>query len=99
MFILCFWQIKYSTTEEGDESLFLVLEDSETLSGYVTGLKKFVEYRLQVLAFTRIGDGSLSTPPVIVKTHEDGKLMNFRDFMNRLNNVWEFRKSLNHSKF
>ena len=65
-------QIRYSTTEASDEVSYKVVESSETVSAHVIGLKKFVEYRLQVLAFTRIGDGTLSTPPIIVKTHEDG---------------------------
>ena len=39
----------------------------------LTGLRKYVWYEVQVLAYTRIGDGVLSTPPVQVRTFEDGK--------------------------
>ena len=39
-------------------------------------LRKFVWYEIQVSAFTRIGDGVLSSPPVEARTHEDGKFRN-----------------------
>ena len=39
----------------------------------LTGLEKFTNYTVKVLAFTRIGDGNISDP-VIVSTDEDGKL-------------------------
>lgn len=37
----------------------------------LTELKKFVAYHIQVLAYTRLGDGALSTPPIRVQTFED----------------------------
>lgn len=38
----------------------------------LTGLEKFTNYTVKVLAFTSIGDGNKSDP-VIVPTDEDGK--------------------------
>ena len=43
---------------------------NDTMSSTVGGLRKFVKYEIQVLAYTRMGDGALSTP-VAVKTFED----------------------------
>ena len=37
----------------------------------LTELRKFTQYAIQVLAYTRVGDGKLSTPPFQVKTFED----------------------------
>ncbi|XP_017852461.1 protein sidekick [Drosophila busckii] len=37
----------------------------------LTELNKFVAYHVQVLAYTRLGDGALSTPPIRVQTFED----------------------------
>ena len=39
----------------------------------LTGLEKFTNYTVKILAFTRIGDGNISDP-VTVSTDEDGKL-------------------------
>lgn len=43
-----------------------------TFTTTLTHLKKFTQYHIQVLAFTRIGDGALCDPPVIVQTWDDG---------------------------
>ena len=43
-----------------------------TFTTTLTELKKFTEYTIHVLAYTRVGDGSLSFPPVIIRTKEDG---------------------------
>lgn len=42
----------------------------------LSGLKKFTNYSVQVLAFTRIGDGVVSKP-LYCQTEEDGKKQNF----------------------
>lgn len=41
------------------------------LTTVITGLKKFTNYSLQVLAFTKVGDGVLA-PPTYCQTEEDG---------------------------
>ena len=38
----------------------------------LTGLEKFTNYSLKVLAFTRIGNGNISNP-LTVSTDQDGK--------------------------
>jgi len=37
----------------------------------LTGLRRFTNYSIQVLAFTRVGDG-ITTKPIICTTEEDG---------------------------
>lgn len=41
------------------------------LTTVITGLRKFTNYSLQVLAFTKVGDG-IHTPPIYCQTDEDG---------------------------
>lgn len=43
------------------------------LTTVITGLRKFTNYSIQVLAHTRMGDGIFSQP-FFCSTEEDGKL-------------------------
>lgn len=47
------------------------IPSNATFTTTLTELRKFVVYSIQVLAYTRLGDGALSTPPVRVQTFED----------------------------
>lgn len=51
--------------------LFKTIENNSTYTTTLTELKKYVNYQVQVLAFTRLGDGKLSTPPIRIQTFED----------------------------
>ena len=42
------------------------------LTMVLTGLRKYTNYSLQVLAYTRMGDGALSKP-IFCQTEEDGE--------------------------
>lgn len=53
------------------EFQYKLVEGNNTLSTTLTQLRKYTEYRIQVLALTRLGDGTLSAPPVIVRTFDD----------------------------
>ncbi|XP_069123043.1 protein sidekick-like [Argopecten irradians] len=56
------------------ENILPVMQDvpgNQTYSVVIQGLRKFVSYQVQVLAYTRMGDGVLSKPPRTVKTFED----------------------------
>ncbi|KAG5875403.1 hypothetical protein JTB14_028474 [Gonioctena quinquepunctata] len=44
---------------------------NSTFTTTLTELRKFVTYHIQVLAYTRLGDGEPSKPAVSVRTHED----------------------------
>jgi len=48
---------------------------NKTHSADIKDLRKFVQYQVQVLAYTRMGDGKLSEPKSNVKTHQDGKFV------------------------
>ena len=47
------------------------IKSNTTMQTTLTELKKFTDYTIQVLAYTRIGDGTLSSPPIQVTTYED----------------------------
>merc|ERR1719266_3228743 len=47
------------------------IKSNTTMQTTLTELKKFTDYTIQVLAYTRIGDGALSSPPIQVTTYED----------------------------
>lgn len=51
---------------------FWSVEGNATHSVQLTGLGKYVLYEIQVLAFTRIGDGRPSSPPILERTLDDG---------------------------
>lgn len=53
--------------------LFKNIPSNSTYTTTLTELRKFVVYHIQVMAYTRLGDGALSTPPIRVQTYEDGK--------------------------
>ena len=57
-----------------DEDRFYQNVTTLNQSFELTGLEKFTNYSVKVLAFTRIGDGNVSDP-VLVSTDEDGKLL------------------------
>lgn len=46
------------------------------LTTVITGLRKFTNYSLQVLAFTKVGDG-VFTIPHYCQTEEDGKYLKY----------------------
>ncbi|KAG7176448.1 sidekick-like 1 [Homarus americanus] len=48
-----------------------VIPNNNTFAATITQLRKYYQYTVQVLAYTRLGDGALSTPPLLVQTHED----------------------------
>lgn len=55
--------------------LFKLIPSNSTFTTTLTELRKFVLYHIQVLAYTRLGDGVPSTPPVRVQTFEDGMFL------------------------
>jgi len=57
----------------GSSVQYKVIASNSTFTTTLTELRKYVQYNVQVLAFTRLGDGELSTPPVRVRTFEDSE--------------------------
>ena len=54
------------------------MRGNHTQSFLLSGLRKYVLYEIQVLAFTRIGDGVPSSPAVIERTKDDGKFKGYQ---------------------
>lgn len=54
-----------------DDVQFKSISNNSTFTTTLTELRKFVVYHVQVRAYTRLGDGALSTPAIRVQTHED----------------------------
>lgn len=52
---------------------FWTVEGNTSHSVQLNGLGKYVLYEIQVLAFTRIGDGRSSLPSILERTLDDGK--------------------------
>lgn len=67
------WQVIYKEKDSDSQPRFWLVEGNSSRSAQLTGLGKYVLYEVQVLAFTRIGDGSPSHPPILERTLDDGK--------------------------
>ncbi|XP_076305612.1 sidekick cell adhesion molecule isoform X1 [Tachypleus tridentatus] len=50
---------------------YKTIEKNNTFTTTLTQLRKYTLYNIQVLAYTRVGDGALSVPPVSIQTLED----------------------------
>jgi len=48
------------------------VNSSSVMTFNLTELRKFVIYQIQMLAYTSIGDGVISSPPISARTFEDG---------------------------
>lgn len=70
--VFAFVQVLYRETKSGTESQVQQVKGNLTQSVLLRNLRKYVLYEIQVLAFTRIGDGQLSKPPVLETTKDDG---------------------------
>jgi hypothetical protein len=51
------------------------VKKTTALTTVLTSLRKFTNYSIQILAYTRMGDGVLSAPK-FCHTEEDGKINN-----------------------
>jgi len=64
-------QIHYSSLDQSNAAVATV-NSSSVMTYNLTALKKFVIYRVRMLAYTSVGDGVISSPAVRVRTFEDG---------------------------
>uniref|UniRef100_A0A3B3DXY3 Sidekick cell adhesion molecule 1b n=1 Tax=Oryzias melastigma TaxID=30732 RepID=A0A3B3DXY3_ORYME len=64
------YKVMYSEKDLEDPPSVLVVQGEGNLTVLLGALQKYTVYVLQVLAFTRIGDGPLSNP-VLLRTKED----------------------------
>ncbi|XP_034123900.1 protein sidekick isoform X7 [Drosophila guanche] len=65
------YKVYYAATERGMQVLYKTIPNNSSFTTTLTELQKFVVYHVQVLAYTRLGNGALSTPPIRVQTFED----------------------------
>lgn len=64
-------QVVYKEKDSDSALHFWIVEGNATHSVQLTGLGKYVLYEIQVLAFTRMGDGRPSSPPILERTLDD----------------------------
>nr|NP_001284758.1 sidekick, isoform I [Drosophila melanogaster]AHN59229.1 sidekick, isoform I [Drosophila melanogaster] len=65
------YKVFYAAADRGQQVLHKTIPNNATFTTTLTELKKYVVYHVQVLAYTRLGNGALSTPPIRVQTFED----------------------------
>lgn len=65
-------QVLYKEKGSEGRAQFWLAEGNASRSAQLTGLAKYTLYEIRVLAFTRIGDGVPSRPPVLERTLDDG---------------------------
>uniref|UniRef100_A0A672YY51 Sidekick cell adhesion molecule 2b n=1 Tax=Sphaeramia orbicularis TaxID=375764 RepID=A0A672YY51_9TELE len=65
------YKVAYKEKDSDSPVHFWTVEGNATHSVQLTGLGKYVLYEIQVLAFTRIGDGRPSSPPILERTLDD----------------------------
>lgn len=67
------FQVMYKEKDSDTAPGFWAVEGNTSHSVQLSSLGKYVLYEIQVLAFTRIGDGRSSSPPILERTLDDGK--------------------------
>uniref|UniRef100_A0AAY4BHR3 Uncharacterized protein n=1 Tax=Denticeps clupeoides TaxID=299321 RepID=A0AAY4BHR3_9TELE len=65
------YKVVYKEKDSDAELKFWMVEGNTSHSVQLGGLGKYVLYEIQVLAFTRIGDGMPSSPPILERTLDD----------------------------
>ncbi|XP_041942102.1 protein sidekick-1 isoform X2 [Alosa sapidissima] len=65
------YKVLYKEKDSDSEAQVQAVKGNLTQSVLLRNLRKYVQYQIQVLAFTRIGDGELSSPPVLERTKDD----------------------------
>lgn len=66
-------QVVYKEKDSDTDPNFWTVEGNTSHSVQLSGLGKYVLYEIQVLAFTRVGDGRSSLPSILERTLDDGK--------------------------
>ncbi|KAM6951679.1 protein sidekick-2 [Aplochiton taeniatus] len=65
------YKVVYKEKDSDSPLQFWMVEGNASSSVQLTGLGKYVLFEIQVLAFTRIGDGRPSAPPILERTLDD----------------------------
>ncbi|KAM6904506.1 protein sidekick-2-like isoform 3-T3 [Xenentodon cancila] len=65
------YKVVYKEKDSDSAPNFWTVDGNTTHTVQLSGLGKYVLYEIQVLAFTRIGDGRSSSPPILERTLDD----------------------------
>ncbi|KAG7459979.1 hypothetical protein MATL_G00216340 [Megalops atlanticus] len=65
------YKVLYKEQDSESEPQVHIVKGNLTQSVLLRNLRKYVLYQIQVLAFTRIGDGEPSSPPVLERSKDD----------------------------
>uniref|UniRef100_A0A8C8RVJ0 Sidekick cell adhesion molecule 2 n=1 Tax=Pelusios castaneus TaxID=367368 RepID=A0A8C8RVJ0_9SAUR len=65
------YKVMYKEKDSDAQAQFWLVEGNASRSAQLAGLGKYVLHEIRVLAFTRIGDGVPSSPPVLERTLDD----------------------------
>ncbi|XP_053194585.1 protein sidekick-2-like [Scomber japonicus] len=65
------YKVVYKEKDSDTAPNFWTVEGNTSHSVQLSGLGKYVLYEIQVLSFTRIGDGRSSSPPILERTLDD----------------------------
>ncbi|XP_059587984.1 protein sidekick-2 isoform X1 [Alligator mississippiensis] len=65
------YKVMYKEKDSDLRARFWLAEGNASRSAQLAGLGKYVLYEIRVLAFTRIGDGVPSHPPILERTLDD----------------------------
>ncbi|CAG9096606.1 unnamed protein product [Plutella xylostella] len=68
---VCYAAVKPPPRQDHQKVECQAIPSNQTHTITLTELRKYVVYQIQVLAYTRLGDGALSDPPIQVRTFED----------------------------
>ncbi|KAJ8253833.1 hypothetical protein COCON_G00204450 [Conger conger] len=65
------YKVLYKEQDSDSEPRVQLVKGNLTQSALVRSLRRYIRYQIQVLAFTRIGDGEPSSPPALERTQDD----------------------------
>ncbi|XP_064323092.1 protein sidekick-2 isoform X2 [Phalacrocorax carbo] len=65
------YKVMYKEKDSDTRAQFWLAEGNVSRSAQLSGLGKYTLYEIRVLAFTRIGDGVPSQPPILERTLDD----------------------------
>lgn len=80
----------YKEKDSDSAVRFWMVEGNASHSVQLTSLGKYVLYEIQVLAFTRIGDGRPSSPPILERTLDDGTVLQASYVTQLCKLAWKF---------
>ena len=67
------YQVQYEPLETFGDQIFTETVNITNTSMLLTALEEYVEYNITVRAYTSVGPGPYSDPPITERTEKDGK--------------------------